>query len=181
MSVEEQLGPAERAEAAARDLTDRGLPVTARAVREAAGVRMTVAASVAKAWREAEDESVRLSIPEVPADVTARLTAIWADAYRSAVTAISPERDRLAAEVIELRQEVEALTAEIAHAEEERDAARSAESEAKTRAEVAEQAAKEHQNIAEIARASAREIEAERDRLIQRIDSLISRIPEVDK
>lgn len=178
MSIVEQQSPEERAEAAARDLTDRGLPVTARAVREVAGVRMTVAASAAKAWREATDEN--LSIPEVPTDVTARLAAIWADAYRSAVTSISPERDRLAAEVLELRQEIEALTAEIANAEHERDAARSAESEANTRAEVAERAAKEHQNTAEIARASAREVEAERDRLTQRIDSLISRIPEVN-
>lgn len=180
MFIEEQLGPEERAEAAARDLTDRGLPVTARAVREVAGVRMTVAASLAKAWREATDDSLNLSIPEVPPDVTARLAAIWADAYRAAVTSISPERDRLAAEVLELRQEIEALTAEIATAEDERDAAQSAESEANTRAEVAERAAKEHQNTAEIARASAREVEAERDRLTERIDSLISRIPEVD-
>lgn len=181
MTAENAPGPEERAEAAARDLADRGLPVTARAVREVAGVRMTVATSVARAWREAADESEKLTIPEVPADVTARFTAIWADAYRSAVTSVSPERDRLAAEVAELRQEIEALTAEFAQVEEERDVARAAESDATARAEAAEQAVREQQNLAEIAKVSAREVEAERDRLIQQIDNLISRIPEVDK
>src|SRR5699024_11846122 len=37
--------PEDRAEANARDLADRGMAVTARAVREAAGVRMAVAAA----------------------------------------------------------------------------------------------------------------------------------------
>ena len=47
----ESQTPEDRAEAAARDLADRGLAVTARAVREAAKVRMTVASEVARAWR----------------------------------------------------------------------------------------------------------------------------------
>lgn len=181
MTVETEMGPVERAEAAARDLADRGLPITARAVREAAGVRMTVATSVARAWREAEDEPEKLTIPEVPADVTARFAAIWADAYRSAVTSVSPERNRLAAEVAELRREVEALSAAVAQVEEELDVARAAESDATARAEAAEQAAREQQNLAEIAKVSAREVKVERDRLIQQIDDLISRIPAVDK
>lgn len=181
MTAENALGPEERAEAAARDLADRGLPVTARAVRETAGVRMTVATSVARAWREAENESEKLTIPEVPADVSAHFNAIWADAYRSAFTSVSPERDRLATKVAELRQEVEALTAEVAQVEQERDVARAAESDATARADAAEQAVREQQNLAEIAKVSAREVEAERDRLIQQIDNLISRIPEGNK
>ena len=76
--------PEDRAEAAARDLVDRGLPVTARAVREAAGVRMAVAAQTARAWKEATAEQPDVVVPEVPDDVTSRLTAIWADAYRTA-------------------------------------------------------------------------------------------------
>ena len=181
MSTENPPNPEERAEAAARDLSDRGIPVTARAVREAAGVRMTVATSVARAWREAASESERLTIPEVPADVAARLTAIWADAYRSAVASISPERDRLSAEVAELRLEIDALTDEITQAEDEREKARAAESSATARAEAAEQAAREQKNVAASAKASAREIEAERDRLLQQVDNLIMRIPSIDK
>lgn len=42
-----------------------------------------------------------------------RLDAIWADAYRAAVATVTPERDRLAVEVEELRGEVDALTATV--------------------------------------------------------------------
>lgn len=113
--------PEDRAEATARDLGDRGKAVTARAVREAAGVRMTVAAAAARAWREATAEDTEVEVPDVPEDVTARLAAVWADAYRAAVAAVTPERDRLAAEVEELRGEVEALTATVSEVEDERD------------------------------------------------------------
>lgn len=113
--------PEDRAEATARDLADRGKAVTARAVREAAGVRMTVAAAAAKAWRQATAEQTEIEVPAVPDDVTARMAAIWADAYRAAVATVTPERDRLAAEVEELRAEVEALTATVSEVEDERD------------------------------------------------------------
>lgn len=43
----EDRAPEERADAAARDLADRGLFVTARAVRAAAGVRMSTASATA--------------------------------------------------------------------------------------------------------------------------------------
>lgn len=111
--------PEDRAEAAARDLADRDQAVTARAVREAAGVRMAVAAAAARAWREATAEAPEVEVPEVPEDVTARLAAVWADAYRAAVAAVTPERDQLASEVEELRGEVEALTATVSEVEDE--------------------------------------------------------------
>ena len=113
--------PEDRAEATARDLADRGKAVTARAVREAAGVRMTVAAAAAKAWREATADRAEVEVPEVPEDVTARLAAVWADAYRAAVATVTPERDRLAEEVKELRGEVDALTTTVTEVEAERD------------------------------------------------------------
>ena len=112
--------PEDRAETAARDLADRGLAVTARAVREAAGVRMAVATQTAKAWREATQEDNAVTIPETPEDVKGRLDAIWADAYRAALAAVTPERDRLAAEAETLRAEVEALTVAVTEVEDER-------------------------------------------------------------
>lgn len=115
--------PEDRAEATARDLADRGKAVTARAVREVAGVRMTVAAAAAKAWREATAEQSEVEVPEVPEDVSARMAAVWADAYRAAVATVTPERDRLAADVDELRGEVEALTTTVTEVEDERDQA----------------------------------------------------------
>lgn len=169
--------PEERAEAAARDLADRGLSVTARAVRDAAGVRMTVAAETARAWREATAERAEVEVPEVPEDVRGRVTAIWADAYRAAHAAVSPERDQLAATVEELRGEVDALTTAVAEVEAERDAraaevtdAQDAAAEAASRADGAERDARE-------AEARAKSAEGERDRLAAQVAALIERIP----
>lgn len=171
--------PEQRAEAAARDLADRGLSVTARAVRDAAGVRMTVAAETARAWREATAERDEVDVPEVPEDVRGRLAAIWADAYRSAHAAVSPERDQLAAAVEELRAEVEALTTTVAEVEAERDAraaevtdAQEATAEAASRADEAVRDARESESRAKAA-------EGERDRLAEQVAALIERIPAV--
>lgn len=76
LPVENGMTPEARAEQAARDLSDRGLAVTARAVRASAGVRMVVAVATAKAWKEAETEQEREVIPAVPEDVQGRLSAI---------------------------------------------------------------------------------------------------------
>lgn len=113
----EQQTPEERAEAAARELADTGRAVTARSVREAAGVRMTVAASVAKAWNEATTEDETVPVPEVPADVQGRFEAIWADVYRAAWDAVAPERDRLQGEVEQLTKDTHAYIADLQDAE----------------------------------------------------------------
>lgn len=115
--------PEARAEAAARDLADTGRTVTARAIREAAKVRMAVASATAKAWNDAASEDDHETIPAVPEDVTGRLEAIWADAYRAALAAVTPERDQLRSDVDALRVEVEGLTADVETVEAERDTA----------------------------------------------------------
>lgn len=169
--------PEDRAEATARDLADRGKAVTARAVREAAGVRMTVAAAAAKAWREATADRAEVEVPEVPEDVTARLAAVWADAYRAAVATVTPERDRLAEEVKELRGEVDALTTTVTEVEAERD-------------EVAQQlrAAQDDQSTIEYQlrdatqtigthEATITELREQNRTLTGQLDALIARIP----
>lgn len=115
--------PEARAEAAARDLADTGRAVTARAIREVAKVRMAVASATAKAWNDAASEEDHETIPAVPEDVTGRLEAIWADAYRAALAAVTPERDQLRSDVDALRAEVEGLTADVETVEAERDTA----------------------------------------------------------
>lgn len=172
--------PEDRAEATARDLADRGQPVTARAVREAAGVRMTVAAAAARAWREASADRTDVEVPEVPADVSARLAVIWADAYRAAVAAVTPERDRLAAEAEELRTEVEALTAAVTEVEAERDEAvqqtenvRADQQATKDQLREASQAISSHE-------ASITELREQNRTLTGQLDALIARIPTID-
>lgn len=172
--------PEDRAEATARDLADRGKAVTARAVREAAGVRMTVAAAAAKAWREATAEQSEVEVPDVPEDVSARMAAVWADAYRAAVATITPERDRLAAEVDELRAEVEALTATVSEVEDERDritqqlhAAQDDQATTETELRDANQTIRTHE-------ATITELREHNRSLTGQVDALIARIPTDD-
>lgn len=180
--------PEARAEAVARDLVDTGRAVTARAVREAASVRMAVAADVARAWREAAAGEPEVVAPPVPEDVAGRLKAIWADAYRAAVAAVSPERDRLARRVKELEDEVEKTIAEVASLEDDKERADLESGEANKRAKQAE--ARADKSVHEAREAEARTTaaenrataaEAERDRIEARMTALIERIPELRK
>lgn len=172
-----QPTPEDRAEAAARDLADRGLAVTARAVREAAGVRMAVAAQAAKAWREASQEDDAVVIPEVPEDVRGRLTAIWTDAYRAALAEVTPERDRLAVEVEALRAEVEALTATVAEVEDERDQAAQVAAERADALTVAQKDARDAMAATAAAEQRNAALEGELARLTKRFDALIEKLP----
>lgn len=176
----EQQTPEARAEAVARELADTGRAVTARAVREGAGVRMTVAASVAKAWNEATAEADTVPVPEVPTDVHGRFEAIWADAYRSAWDAVSPERDRLQAEVEQLTKDAEAYRADLHEAEQteqslrdELDQANQRATEAVAQARTAvEQAQHETAEI----RGRADQLATENERLTKFIDEQLAKL-----
>lgn len=169
--------PEARAEATARDLADRGQPVTARAVREAAGVRMAVAAAAARAWREATAERSEVEVPDVPQDVTARLSAIWADAYRAAVATVTPERDRLAAEAEELRTEVEALTTTVTEVEAERDGATQQYETADTAQQATQEQLREANETISSREATITELREQNRTLTGQLDALIARIP----
>jgi len=169
--------PEDRAEAAARDLADRGMAVTARAVREAAGVRMAVAASAARAWREATTETSEVEVPAVPEDVSARLAAIWADAYRAAVAVVTPERDRLAAEAEELRGEVEALTATVSEVEDERDQATQQLHAAQDDQVTVEVQLRDANQAISTHEATITELREQNRTLTGQLDALIARIP----
>lgn len=169
--------PEDRAEATARDLADRGMAVTARAVREAAGVRMAVAAAAARAWREATAEQSEVEVPPVPEDVSARMSAIWGDAYRAAVATVTPERDRLAAEADELRAEVEALTATVSEVEEERDQATQQRDTVHTAQQATEDQLREATQALSTREATITELREQNRTLTSQLDALIARIP----
>lgn len=169
--------PEDRAEATARDLADRGKAVTARSVREAAGVRMAVAAAAARAWREATAEDTEVEVPDVPEDVTARLAAVWADAYRAAVAAVAPERDRLAAEAEELRTEVEALTTAVTEVEAERDEAAQQRDTTQTEQQATAEQLREATQTVGTHEATITELREQNRTLTGQMDALIARIP----
>ena len=169
--------PEDRAETAARDLADRGQAVTARAVREAAGVRMAVAAAAARAWREATAEDSEVEVPEIPADVNARLSAIWADAYRAAVAGVAPERDRLATEAEQLRGEVEALTATVSEVEDERDEVVQQVQDAQEGKQMVEEQLREATQTISSLEATISELREQNRTLTGQLDALIARVP----
>lgn len=172
--------PEDRAEEAARDLADRGKVVTARAVREAAGVRMAVAAAAARAWREATTDRTEVEVPEVPADVAGRLSAIWADAYRAAVAEVTPERDRFAAEVEELRAEVEALTTTVTEVEAERDEALQRRDTAQTELQDTVEELRQVNQSLSSREATIIELREQNQTLTTQLAALIARIPTTD-
>ncbi|NWN87252.1 MAG: DNA-binding protein [Micrococcaceae bacterium] len=178
--MSDQQTPEERAEAAARDLADTGRAVTARAVREAAGVRMTVAATVAKAWNDAATEDTAVPVPDVPADVQGRLEAIWADAYRAALDAAAPERDRLQLELDHLTKDVQAYIADLQEAEQTETALRAEIDQANQRATKAEAdadaAVEQAQHEAAETRGRAEQLAAENARLTTLIDEQLSKL-----
>ena len=178
--VEQQQTPEERAEAAARELADTGRAVTARAVREAAGVRMTVAASVAKAWNEATTEDTAVPVPEVPADVQGRFEAMWADAYRAAWDAVAPQRDRLQVEVEQLTKDVQAYVADLHEAEQTEQALRAEVEQATQRATTAEAeataAVEQAERQAAEMRGRADQLQAENTRLTKLIDEQLANL-----
>lgn len=174
---EQTVAPEERAESAARDLADRGLAVTARAVRDAAGVRMAIAADAARAWREATVDQNEIEVPDMPDDVRGRLGAIWADSYRAAHAALSPERDQLASTVEELRVEVEALTAAVSEVEEARDGAINERDLALDGQRTAEDKLRQAHETISSRDASMQEVREQNSELLTRLSDLIKRIP----
>lgn len=175
--------PEDRAEATARDLADRGMAVTARAIREAAGVRMAVTTAAARAWREATAAASEVEVPEVPEvpeDVSARLSAVWADAYRAAVAVVTPERDRLAVEADELRTELEALSTTVSEVEDERDRATQQHETSQAEQQAAEERLREATQTISSREATITELREQNRLLTSQLDALIARIPTTD-
>jgi chromosome segregation ATPase len=96
--------------------------VTVRAVKQAAGVMSDVAAAAAREWNEAQ--AALVAVPDAPAAWTARLEALWPEAYRAARETFAAERAGLAAKVASAEAERDGTAADLDRAEAERDQAR---------------------------------------------------------
>ena len=113
--------PEERARAAAEELAARQEAVTARAVRAASGVRMAVAADVARAWNE--ERAGEVGIPAVPSTMTTRFEGMWREAFTLARESFDVERAGWAARLDEARADLDVLGADVEDLEGQRDAA----------------------------------------------------------
>lgn len=166
----------QRAAAAAEQLAAEGSTVTARAVRERSGVRMTVATEAARAWNEQEAQAE--AVPEVPAAVESRLTAIWREAVTVARQEFAEARTGWRTRVEQAEAERDALAGAVAQVEAERDEAHRALSQLRDAAASAAAAAAadltSQRSRADKAEARAEAVEAERDRLIAERDRLLA-------
>lgn len=138
---------------------------------------MSIAQQTAKAWNDAAAETDTLQVPEVPKNVTARLSAIWTDAYRAAHTAFAPERDRLTAALKAARADVTSLTEDMVAVENDRDQLADAVTKLKTIVDATEERIEALTQTARDAELRLEATERERDRLAAQVDALIARIP----
>lgn len=156
------------------ELEAEGAGVTARAVRERAGVRMSVAAEAAKAWNERQAATVE--VPGVPTTVQNRLEGIWREAVQFARAELSAEREGLRQQVEAAHEETEAYRAEVKTLEDTRDGldAELAQlrDQAATAADLAQEELASVRSRADRAEAKLEAVENERDRLLTERDSL---------
>lgn len=179
----EQQTPEQRAAEAAEVLVAEGAPVTARAVRERSGVRMAVAADVARAWNEREAQAE--AVPQPPAPVEARFTALWREAVVTARSEFAEARAGWQAKLEVGEADRKALADEVERVEIECDQARAEaavmrDQVAAERGQAASTVASaletlaEQRSRADKSEARAEAVEGERDRLISERDRLLA-------
>ena len=121
--MEQQTAEQKAAEAAA-SLAAEGASVTARMVRERAGVNMKAAGEAARAWNE--EQAAAAQAPELPQSVLTRVQGVWIEALSVASAAFESDRQGWDAQRQVVAAEVERLEDDVATVEAERDAAREA-------------------------------------------------------
>ena len=102
----------ERARVAADELTAAGEAVTARAVREKAGVSMTVAAQIAREWKVSAD--AERATPEIPTRVQVRVEGLWKEAIDTARHEFEAERQGWQRRLEETTEERDGLIKDVA-------------------------------------------------------------------
>lgn len=106
--------PEQRAWQAAEEVAAQGRRVTARAIREAAGVSMTVAAAVARGWNKQQGPE---DVPPVPEAVQLRLAGVWREAVAAARTEHDAARQGWEAQLAETQDEARELETALEAAE----------------------------------------------------------------
>lgn len=162
--------PEDRAASAAEALAAEGVAVTARAVRERSGVRMALASEAARAWNE--QQSTEQAVPEAPAAVQARFTALWREAVTLARAEFAEAKSGWEARIAKAEQERNDIADDLGTAEDERDKALKA-------AAKADEATSEQRSRADKAEGKAEALEKERDRLIGERDTLSRQVTEL--
>lgn len=159
----------ERARIAADELTAAGETVTARAVREKAGVSMTVAAQVAREWKTSAE--AERSIPEIPKRVQVRVEGLWKEAIDTVRDEFEAERQGWQQRLEETIEERDGLIKDIATLETEvgefQTLLETVRTEALASAADLNETLRSVSSRADRAEAQVHSLQEERDRLIQ--------------
>lgn len=156
--------PEERAAAAAETLSAEGATVTARSVRERSGVRMAIAAEAARTWNEQQSKDD--DVPEPPAPVQARLSALWREAVTVARMEFAEARTGWEAKIAKAKEDNDAMAEDLGKVEDERD-------KALKKASDAEEEVTAQRSRADKAEGRAESLAAERDRVVGERDGLL--------
>ena len=159
----------ERARVAADELTAAGETVTARAVRENAGVSMTVAAQIAREWKTSTE--AKRSIPEIPKRVQVRVEGLWKEAIDTVRGEFEAERQGWQRRLEETIEERDGLIKDISVFETEvgelQTLLETTRAKALASAADSEEALRSVTSRADRAEAQVHALQEERDRLIQ--------------
>lgn len=98
--------PEQRAQQAAEEVAAQGRRVTARAIRETAGVSMAVATAAARTWNETQGAE---DVPPVPDAVQLRVAGLWREAVTAARVEHEAARQGWEAQLADARAEAREL------------------------------------------------------------------------
>lgn len=160
------LSAEEKAARAAEELAAKKKAVTARSVRDLAGVSMAAATEAARVWNERAAELE--NVPDIPEDVLARVDGIWRAAYVAAREEFDELRAGWLSRYETSQQDVDALTKSVAELEEQ--LAREQE-EAHQTQRAATKELTEAQTRAARAEGALEAVTSERDRLLAELES----------
>ena len=159
----------ERARIAADELTAAGETVTARAVREKAGVSMTVAAQIAREWKTSAE--AERAIPEIPKRVQVRVEGLWKEAIDTVRDEFEAERQGWQQRLEETVEERDGLIKDVATSETEvaelQELLEKTQKEALASVAGLEEVLRGVTSRADRAEAQVQALQEERDRLIQ--------------
>lgn len=159
----------ERARIAADELTATGSAVTARAVREAAGVSMAVAAQVAREWKTSAQ--AERATPEIPTRVQVRVEGLWKEAIDTVRDEFEAERQGWQKRLEETAAERDELISDIAPFEAKTEELQTLLEETRVEAvantKALEESVRSATSRADRAEAQVEALQEERDRLIE--------------
>lgn len=153
----------EKAKAAIEELQAEGIAITARAVRERAGVAMSVAAEAA---REANAEAEKADqVPEISDKLQRRFAAIWGEAVREAREEHAAEREGWRSQLAEANDAADAYKTEAAEAHDQEHAERERAEALLAELERYRDAVQNYERELAVAMERVKGLEGERDRL----------------